>query len=79
MHSRGVRLRNACIELYGGWIKDMENRLNAGKDVPDCFAKKLLSIRKEENLDDMDIVFLATAFMIAGVDAVSISYTLDHR
>lgn len=69
MHSRGVQLRKACIELYGGLIQDMTARMKAGEHVPDCFTKKLLGIKEEEQLDDLDVIFLSTAFMITGVDA----------
>ncbi|KAJ7154265.1 cytochrome P450 [Mycena filopes] len=71
MQSRGVRLRNATVDLYGGLIKEMERKLKAGEPVPDCFAKKLLEVKKEEELDDLDIIMLSAAFMIAGVETPS--------
>uniref|UniRef100_A0A0W0EWR5 Putative cytochrome P450 n=1 Tax=Moniliophthora roreri TaxID=221103 RepID=A0A0W0EWR5_MONRR len=68
MQKRGARLREDTIKLYGGMIKDMERRLQAGEDVPDCLAKKLLEIRAEEELNFLDITMLTVAFMIAGVE-----------
>ncbi|KAK7036781.1 hypothetical protein VNI00_011447 [Paramarasmius palmivorus] len=68
MQRRGVRLREDTIKLYGTMIKDMERRLKAGEYIPDCFAKRLLEIRVEEDLDDLDITMLTVAFMIAGVE-----------
>uniref|UniRef100_A0A0W0FIQ3 Putative cytochrome P450 n=1 Tax=Moniliophthora roreri TaxID=221103 RepID=A0A0W0FIQ3_MONRR len=68
MQRRGARLREDTIKLYGGMIKDMERRLQAGEHVPDCLAKKLLEIRIEEELDFLDITMLTAAFMIAGVE-----------
>lgn len=71
MQSRGIRLRNATVDLYGGLIKQMDSKLRAGQYVPECFAKKLLEVKDEEKLDDLDIIMLAAAFMIAGVETVS--------
>ncbi|KAJ7883512.1 cytochrome P450 [Mycena olivaceomarginata] len=71
MQSRGIRLRNATVDLYGGLIKQMDSKLRAGQYVPECFAKKLLEVKDEEKLDDLDIIMLAAAFMIAGVETPS--------
>lgn len=73
MRSRGLRLREATVALYGGLINEIDAKIKAGEEVPDCFVKKLLEVKEEEKLDDLDIIMLAAAFMIAGVETVSIS------
>ena len=37
----------------------------------DCLAKSMVQMRKAENLDDLDMAILASAFMIGGVETVS--------
>ncbi|KAF9459526.1 cytochrome P450 [Collybia nuda] len=69
--SRALQFRKDAIALYGGLIDDMKARMKVGEEVPDCFIKKLLDVKEEEKLDDLDIVMLGTAFMIAGVETPS--------
>ncbi|KAJ7165681.1 cytochrome P450 [Mycena crocata] len=71
MHARGIRLRYATVALYGTLIKEMDHKLNVGEDIPDCFAKKLLEVKQEEKLDDLDITMLVASFMIARVETPS--------
>lgn len=52
-------------------IKDIEARLHAGEDVPDCLAKTMLVNQRSENLDHLDMTILTSAFMIGGVETVS--------
>lgn len=72
MHSRGKRLHEDLIKNYGGMIKVIERRMNAGDHVPDCLAKTMIETRKTEKLDDLDMDILASAFMIGGVETVSL-------
>lgn len=51
-------------------IKDIEARLRAGEDVPDCLAKTMIELRGDEELDHLDMSILASAFMIGGVETV---------
>lgn len=71
MRIRGKKLHKALLETYGGLIKEIELKFKSGKDVDDCLVKSMLQARKEENLDDLDMVILASAFMIGGVETVS--------
>jgi len=68
MRIRGKKLHEALLETYGGLI---ELKFKSGKDVDDCLVKSMLQARKEENLDDLDMVIPASAFMIGGVETVS--------
>lgn len=71
MQIRGKKLHNGLVETYGGIIKDIERKLNRGVVVEDCLAKTMLQTRQEEDLDDLDMAILASAFMIGGVETVS--------
>lgn len=71
LRSRGRRLHEGLVETYGGMIKAIEMRMRAGENVPDCLAKTMLELREAEDLDDLDMAILASAFMIGGVETVS--------
>lgn len=70
MVNRGKKLHQGLVETCSALIGDIDKRMKAGEDVPDCMAKYLLTIREDENLDDLDIVFICCAFMIGGVETV---------
>jgi hypothetical protein len=59
------------VETYGGMIKDIEQRMNAGEDVPHCLAKTLINAGEKEGLDHLDKTMICAAFMIGGVETVS--------
>ncbi|KAJ3552024.1 hypothetical protein NM688_g4378 [Phlebia brevispora] len=71
MINRGRRLHRGLVETCGGLINDIDRRMKAGEDVPDCMAKYLLSVKEEEQLDDLDIIFICCAFMIGGVETTA--------
>ena len=77
MVNRGRRLHKGLAETCGALIKDIDRRMKAGEDVPDCMAKFLLSVKEEEKLDDLDIIFICCAFMIGGVETVRWSPSLN--
>jgi hypothetical protein len=68
---RAHELHSDLATTYGGLIKKVENDIAAGIEVDDCLAKTMLEIRDEEQLDDLDMAILASAFMIGGVETVS--------
>jgi cytochrome P450 len=70
MTTRARKLREDLMETYGGMISEIEERMNTGKDVPDCLVKTLIEIREREQLDHLDMVMLCSAFMIGGVETV---------
>jgi hypothetical protein len=51
-------------------IEHIRQRIGRGEDVPDCLAKTLLLIQSDEELDDLDMAMIASAFMIGGVETV---------
>ena len=71
MLNRGKALHEGLCDTVNTFIEDLKRRIEAGEDVPDCLAKNLLSVQKEEGLDDLDVTFLCCAFLIGGVESVS--------
>jgi hypothetical protein len=72
MHTRGKKLHKGLVDTYGGFIKDIEGKLKSGIPTDDCLAKTLIQLRHEENLDDLDMAIMASAFLIGGVETVSL-------
>lgn len=70
MLSRGKRLHRDLVETYGGMVKEIEKILDDGMPVEDCLAMSMIRMREDEQLDDLDMAMLASAFMIAGVETV---------
>ncbi|KZT07800.1 cytochrome P450 [Laetiporus sulphureus 93-53] len=71
MSVRGNKLHKGLADTYGGMINDIERRMKAGEDVPDCLAKTMIELRDEEDLDHLDMAILASAFMIGGVETTA--------
>lgn len=71
LHTRAKKLHKGLVETYGGFIKETEQKLKEGKEVQDCLAKTMVEVRQKEDLDDLDMAILASAFMIGGVETVS--------
>jgi cytochrome P450 len=71
MINRGKKLHQGLVDTCGGLINDIDRRMKAGEDVPDCMVKYLLTVKEEEKLDDLDIVFICCAFMIGGVETTA--------
>ncbi|KAJ5562849.1 Cytochrome P450 E-class group I [Penicillium sp. DV-2018c] len=71
MHRRGKKLHKGLVETYGGIIKDIERKMKAGEKVKDCLAKTMVEWRHKEQLDDLDMAILASAFMIGGVETTA--------
>ena len=72
MKSRAQRLHQGLVDTYGGMITSIQRRLDAGEIVGDCLAKTMLTAKEDENLDYLDMAILASAFMIGGVETVSL-------
>jgi hypothetical protein len=70
MRTLGQKLHQDLVDTYGGFIKDIEHRMEMGITVPECLAKTMLDTKEEENLDHLDMAILASAFMIGGVETV---------
>ncbi|KAJ3785926.1 cytochrome P450 [Lentinula aff. detonsa] len=71
MRVRGEKLHQGLVETYGGFIKDIEHKIQMGVNVPDCLAKTMVDAKVEEQLDHLDMAILASAFMIGGVETTA--------
>ncbi|KAI1193754.1 cytochrome P450 [Nemania serpens] len=71
LQKRGQKLHEDLVDTYGGMIFDINRQIHLGRHVPDSLAKTMLSIRDEEELDDLDMAILASAFMIGGVETTA--------
>ncbi|QUC19183.1 uncharacterized protein UV8b_03424 [Ustilaginoidea virens] len=71
LRSRGQKLHRDLVETFGGMIEDIRQRSMRGQPVPDCLAATLLAIRQEEELDDLDMAMMASAFLIGGVETTA--------
>ncbi|EFY91823.1 cytochrome P450 [Metarhizium acridum CQMa 102] len=58
------------VKTYGDMIESIHRRWSRGQEAPDCLATALLTMREEEELDDLDMVMMASAFMIGGVESL---------
>lgn len=54
-------------EAYGGFIFSVDAKMRAGISVPSCLAETMLQTREREQLDNLDMAILASAFMIGDV------------
>ena len=79
MQRRGKKLHQDFFETYGGLINSIKQRLDGGAAVEDCLAKSMLQDAGEEDLDDLDISILATAFMVGGVETVRYILVSSNR
>ncbi|KAJ7339738.1 cytochrome P450 [Mycena albidolilacea] len=71
MRTRGRNLHRDLLDTYGGFIKDIEQRMQIGATVPDCLARTMLEAKGQENLGHIDMSILASAFMIGGVETTA--------
>lgn len=71
LKSKAKALHRDLVKTYGGLINEMDARMKAGETVDDCLAKTMLTIRKAEQLDHLDMSILASAFMIGGVETTA--------
>jgi hypothetical protein len=69
---RGKKLHEGLVETYGGMILGIESRMRCGDRVPDCLVKTMIFTKEEEELDHLDMSILCAAFMISGVETVSV-------
>ncbi|THU77992.1 cytochrome P450 [Dendrothele bispora CBS 962.96] len=69
--SRGRKLHDDLITVYGSMIQQVEARMKAGEDVPDCLVKTLIQNQKQENLDWEDLCMLSAVFTLGGVHSTS--------
>lgn len=71
MRTRGRKLHQDLIEVYGAMILLVKAKLDAGEFVPDCLVKTLIQDQAKENLDWEDLCMLSAVFTLGGVHSVS--------
>jgi len=71
MRSRGRKLHDDLIAVYGAMLLRVKARLDAGEAVPNCLAKTLIETQGEEKLDWEDLCMLAAVFTLGGVHSTS--------
>ncbi|KAH9974786.1 cytochrome P450 [Lactifluus volemus] len=69
--SRGRRVHDGILEVYGAMIMRVKARMDAGEDVPDCLVKTLLLTQEQEKLDWEDLCMLSAVFTLGGVHSTS--------
>jgi hypothetical protein len=70
IRSRARELHSDLVDVYGGLVKEVGERMQAGGEVRDCLVKTMLLMKEKEYLDEFDITILASAFMIGGIETV---------
>lgn len=70
MRRRARTLHSELVNVYGGLIEEVDKKMQAGGDVQDCLVKTMLLRKEKEDLDELDITMLASAFMIGGIETV---------
>ncbi|KAJ4466755.1 cytochrome P450 [Lentinula aciculospora] len=71
MRTRGRKLHEDLIEVYGSMILRVKARLDAGEYVPDCLVKTLIQDQEKEELDWEDLCMLSAVFTLGGVHSTS--------
>ncbi|PCH43872.1 cytochrome P450 [Wolfiporia cocos MD-104 SS10] len=71
IRSRGRKLHQDFLDVYGAMILLVKKRMESGEDAPDCLVKSLLKSQEEEELSWTDICMLATAFATGGSHSTS--------
>ena len=66
MRSRARTLHSELVSVYGGLVKEIEEKMQAGGKVEDCLVKTMLLRNDKEDLDELDVTMLASVFMIGG-------------
>ncbi|KAH9922938.1 cytochrome P450 [Fomitopsis serialis] len=69
--SRGRKLSQDFLDVYGAMIRHVKERMDSDDDVPDCLVKSLLACEEEEHLSWTDLCMLTTAFATGGSHSTS--------
>ena len=72
MRSRGRKLHDDLIKVYGSMILRVKCRMDAGEIVPECLVKTLIETQEEEKLDWEDLCMLSAVFTLGGVHSVRV-------
>ncbi|KIK54002.1 hypothetical protein GYMLUDRAFT_264859 [Collybiopsis luxurians FD-317 M1] len=71
MRSRGRKLHDNLIEVYGSMILRVKAKLDSGDFVPECLVKTLIQDQEKEKLDWEDLCMLSAVFTLGGVHSTS--------
>ncbi|KAG6911006.1 hypothetical protein DXG01_005421 [Tephrocybe rancida] len=71
MRTRGRKLHDGLIDVYGSMINRVQARMDGGEDVPDCLVKTLIETREQEKLDWEDLCMLSAVFTLGGIHSTS--------
>jgi hypothetical protein len=77
--SRGRRVHDGIVDVYGAMIMRVKARMDAGEDVPDCLVKTLLLTQEQEKLDWEDLCMLSAVFTLGGVHSVRYNHMYLFR
>ncbi|KAJ7499379.1 cytochrome P450 [Mycena latifolia] len=69
--SRGRKVHNGIIEVYGAMYLAVKARMDAGETVPECLVRTLIETQEIEKLDWEDTCMLAAVFTLGGVHSTS--------
>jgi hypothetical protein len=70
IRSRGNRLHDEIVEVYGAMIDRVKARMDADEDVPDCLVKNIILTQEQEKLDREGMCMLSVVFTLGGVHSV---------
>ncbi|KAF9728507.1 hypothetical protein PMIN01_13335 [Paraphaeosphaeria minitans] len=71
MRCRARTLHSELVNVYGGLIKEIAEKMQAGGEVQDCLVKTMLLRKEKEALDELDVTMLASAFIIGGIETTA--------
>ncbi|KAJ7034656.1 cytochrome P450 [Mycena alexandri] len=71
MRSRGRKLHDDLIKVYGSMYMALKARIDAGEIVPECLVRTLIETHEHEKLDWEDTCMLAAVFTLGGVHSTS--------
>ncbi|KAF7352522.1 Cytochrome P450 2F2 [Mycena venus] len=69
--SRGRKLHNDIVEVYGAMYLDVKSRMDAGEIIPECLVRTLIETEEVEKLDWTDTCMLAAVFTLGGVHSTA--------
>ncbi|KAJ7090846.1 cytochrome P450 [Mycena belliarum] len=69
--SRGRKLHDDIMEVYGAMYLEFKARMDADEAVPECLVKTLIETNEIEKLDWEDTCMLAAVFTLGGVHSTS--------
>jgi len=71
MNRRGKQLHAVLVDTYDRQVKRIERDMKNDVHVKGCLVNIMITRREEEQLDDLDMAMLASAFMVDGVETTA--------